>query len=441
MEELESYRSLGVALAIGLLVGLQREWKSLEERRGGERAAGERMAGLRTFGLIGLAGGLAGLIGGGSGVWLVGAGLVGVALLTAAAYFRHSGGEQGVGLTSEVAMVVTYLLGAAAATGHTKAAAAAAVVVALLLSLKLVLHGWVAKLERHELFAALKLLLISVVLLPVLPDRGYGPWGVLNPFEIWWMVVLIAGISFVGYFAMKVGGARHGAVLTGVFGGLASSTVTTLTLARFAKAGKVDTAPLAAGILGACATMFPRVLVVASAVNRALGTALAVPLVPMALVMYLAAFLFWRRAGKGGAADGGAEPDRALALQNPFQLGTALKFAALLVAVLLLGKALTAWLDEAGLYLLAAASGVADVDAITLSVARMAGAEVGVATGLVAVVIAATVNTLVKAAMALSVGGRALGWRVGVSALAALGAGYGAWLIWLAFAPHAPGAS
>ncbi len=406
--QLDVFIGLGLSLALGLLIGLQKEWQAQGKR--------DIASGLRTFGLIGLSGAISGLIATETSDIALAIGFIAVLLLTVVAYYLHSGKSEGIGITTEVALLLTFALGVVVMLGYRVEAAATAVVVAFLLSMKSALHGLVGKIEREELYAALKLLLISVVLLPILPNEGYGPYGgVLNPYEIWWMVVLIAALSFVGYFAMKIGGARRGAVLTGLFGGLVSSTATTLTLSRYA-AGGGGAKPLASGILAACATMFPRIVAVAWAVNLQLGEALMIPFLAMSVTTYAASGLLWYRSNR--------EEGTELELDNPFQLKTALKFSALLVIILLLGKALTGWFDEAGLYLLAAASGIADVDAITLSVSRMTSGELTLQSGVMAILIAATVNSLVKSGMAFSIGGRRLGLYVSLPLVIAVGLGF-----------------
>jgi uncharacterized membrane protein (DUF4010 family) len=214
---------LGVALAIGLLIGVERGWAERDEEEG------TRVAGVRTFALIGLLGGAAALVAQPLGALLPALGLVALAGLFATAHVIHARTRPDqLGITVPVAGLLTFVLGALAAAGETAVAAAGAVVTALLLSSKPILHHWLGTLRRRELSAGLQLLLLSVVVLPLLPDQGYGPWQTLNPYRIWWMVVLIAAMSFVGYFAVKEVGARRGAVFTGLFAGLASSTALTL---------------------------------------------------------------------------------------------------------------------------------------------------------------------------------------------------------------------
>mgnify|MGYP002064472465 CR=1 FL=1 len=269
----------------------------------------------------------------------------------------------------------------------------------------------------------IKLLLISVVLLPVLPNQGYGPWQALNPYAIWWMVVLIAAISFAGYFAIKIAGARRGTIFTGVFGGLASSTAVTLHFSRMSRRDTALAPMLAMGILLACGTMFPRMLLVASVINPALFDLLLVPAAVMALLTYVPALMYWRAQTHQKTAD--VSP-----LKNPLELKTALSFGALLALVMFLGKALQNWFGEAGVLALAAASGIADVDAITLSLARMSQDDVILRIAVTGIVMAAATNSLFKGGMATFIGGRKIGLRVGLPLLAAAIGGLIAVWLW-----------
>jgi uncharacterized membrane protein (DUF4010 family) len=328
-----------------------------------------------------------------------------------------------VGVTGVMASLLTFAFGAMATLGYGELAAAGAVVTTILLGIKPTLHRWVRALEEKELLAVLKLLLISLVILPLLPNQGYGPWEALNPYRIWWMVVLIAGISFVGYFATKLIGARRGLMATGLFGGLASSTAVTVNFSRLARAGKGSEDILSAGILLAGATMFPRVLIVTSVFNWTLATALLWPLVAMTIVNYLGAGVFWYRSGRSTSQDSGAR------LKNPFELKPALLFAGLLAAIMLLSRALSEFFGDTGIYLLAAASGIADVDAITLSLADMTENTLAVPVAALAVLLAAFVNASVKAGLSLGIGGLSVGSRVAVVTVLVVGVGLLTWSI------------
>jgi uncharacterized membrane protein (DUF4010 family) len=398
---MDLFMRLGIALAVGLLIGVERGW----QQRGA--AEGQRIAGLRTFGLIGLLGGLWGLVARHLGDMLLGFGFLAVAALMITAYSLNRQGDRNHGVTSVVAALVTFTLGALAVRGYQHVAAAAAVVTAVLLSLKAVLHGWLQRLEKVELQGALLLLLISVVLLPVLPNRGYGPWQALNPYEIWWMVVLIAGISFAGYVAIKLAGTRRGILLTGFLGGLVSSTVTTLDLSRLGRRANLQ-AVAAVGVLAACATMFPRIAVEVAVINAALLRQTGLPLLLMTLVTVGGALWLWHRAQGATGLPAKDEPVH----RNPFELEPALKFGLLLALVMFLAHLLQAWFGEAGVYLLAAVSGLSDVDAITLSLSRLARTDLAAVTAARAIILAAVVNTGVKGALVLLLAGGGMGRKV-----------------------------
>jgi uncharacterized membrane protein (DUF4010 family) len=401
MTDLENFKLLGIALVLGLLIGLERGWR---ER---ELSEGMRVAGLRTYGLISLLGGLSGLLAKQTGPLPVGFVFIALALILLVAYHKSQEKSDDVGITSMIAALLAFILGALVVFGHAMLAASSAVVITLLLGFKPLLHGWVSKLDQQELEATLKLLLISVVMLPVLPDKGYGPWQILNPYHVWWMVVLIAGVSYLGYFAIRIAGNRHGPVVTGAFGGLVSSTAVTLNLARVAKKDQALNNALAAGILTACATMFARTLLLTSIMNFALFQQILFSMAAMSGFTYLSALLFWLKT-QTKQEDSGDMP-----LENPFQLGMALKFGAFLSVIMLLSKILQIQFGNAGAYVLAGISGMADVDAIILSMAQMSKQGLDITVAAHAVFIAVAVNSGFKSLMSWVIGGRGMGLRVG----------------------------
>lgn len=403
---------LAMALAVGLLIGIERGW---HER---EAPEGTRAAGIRTFALVALLGGIAAELRDLAGAAAFVAGFVAVAGFSVAAYVRAAAAPEGRSITSHVALLIAYALGAVAATGELALAASAAVVTALLLGLKPAMHGWLQRISEAELMAGLKLLVISVVLLPVLPDRGFGPWEALNPYRIWWLVVLIAGTSFLGYAAARLLGPRRGIVVAGACGGLASSTATALSFARFA-ARRPDRANLfGGGALIASAVMFPRLLAVIAVAAPDFARALAAPLLGAGLGLALAAVLMLRRS-RGQAPGPGDEVVGTIG--NPLELGTALKFGLFLAAIMLLTRAMKAWAGEGSLVLLGGVSGLADVDAISLSLAQMAGSSVAMTVAFGGVLAAVSVNSLAKAGIMVWVGGRGLLGcaALGVTAMAA----------------------
>ncbi|RMG29483.1 MAG: MgtC/SapB family protein [Gammaproteobacteria bacterium] len=405
--------NLLLALALGLLIGMERGWHEEQEH-------GARFAGIRTFGLLGLLGGLWALLAAQLGELLLAVAFAAVAVVILIAHVEAMRIDRDQGITTVIAALLTFGLGALCLRGMRMEAAAMAVVTAFLLDIKPQLHGLLRRMTPQEMRGILKLLLISVVLLPLLPDRNYGPWGALNPYQIWWFVVLIAGISFTGYLAMRLFGSGHGILLTGLLGGLTSSTATTLHFAHLHRRGQ-DASLLAAGVLVASAIMFPRVLVIVTIVNPDLLPPLVVPLGLMFLAALLAAAWFYLRRPERGD---GMAPE----LGNPFELVPAVKFGLLLTLVILATSALKAWMGSQGVYLAAGVSALADVDAITLSLARLAEQDLPTRVACNGILIASVANTLVKGGFALAVGGGRLGARVLAGFLPTLALGAAAFL-------------
>ncbi len=394
---IELFLNLATALAVGLLIGTERSWS------GRESPGQELVAGIRTFGLAGLLGGLAAISVTHLGALAWAATFCMLALLVIVGYVidaRRSGDH---GMTTEVALLLTFVLGSLAVAESRQLAAACAIVVALLLSLKARLHQALRQLSEAELGGALKMLFISVVLLPTLPNQGYGPWQALNPYTTWMMVVLITGIGFAAYVAIRVLGTRHGLLVTALLGGIVSSTAMTITLARL-NAPNLRAA-LAAGLLATSALMFPRVLLEVGLVNPALLPGLVLPLASAGAIYAAGAIFYYLRAA--AAPDDAAEP----LLRNPFELAPALRFAALLVLILLLVEGARRWLGDTGIYLVSLLAGLTDVDAITLSLASNARDGMSHEVAARGIVFAALSNSLVKAMLIALIGGRDLALR------------------------------
>ncbi len=415
---LELFRNLALALALGFLIGLERGWSKRELE------PGRRIAGVRTFGLISFLGALTMLFSREINFWVIALAFGGLGLLIATATAMESFKTGEYGITTEVAALIAFVLGALAMTPYASLAAAAAVITTVVLGTKPLLHAWILKLQPQEIHAVFKLLLISVVMLPILPDRTFDPWQAFNPYQIWWMVVLISAISFVGYFAVKMIGAGRGILLTGMFGGLASSTAVTLSLSRLARMQPSAHRLLAAGIVIASTTMFLRILVITAMLRPALTSILLPPMVTMAAMGYLCVGWLMRSQPMDTRSP-------SVSLRNPFELGTALGFGAFLAFILWLTQILRLWIGEAGIYLTAAVSGLTDVDAITLSLARMAEHPEMLTTAAKGILLAAVVNTLVKGGMAAVIGGWGVGRYVSGTFLIQIAAGTAvvAWMI------------
>lgn len=415
----ETVRRLSIALAIGLLIGLERGWQARDE---GE---GERAAGLRTHALAALLGGvwavLAAPFGGGGLIALaiVFAGFVGVVTLFR---YRETIRDKSFGATSVVAAMLCFALGALAAAGQEVAAAAAAVATALLLALKGPLHGWVRRLTWPEFRSALTLLAMSFVLAPTLPDRPIDPWGAVNPYELWLLTVLIGVIAFAGYVAVKLVGDERGVVVAGLAGGLASTTAATAAMSRLVRAAPAAVNILAASALFANAVMAPRLIAILGLVNPGLALRLALPLAAGGLVYVLAGLLLMRR-GASSAATGDAE---AMMLRNPLDIGSVLSFGALLAAIMVGAKLATQFAGAVGVYALATLSGLGDVDAIALTMARHGADEIGAPAAGLAILCAIAANAFAKTAMGFVIGGAGMGLRLLIASLAALAAGAGA---------------
>lgn len=407
---MDIFLRFAIALAIGLLVGLERGWATRASQEG------QRVAGVRTFALTSVLGALWGLLAEELGVLLLGFAFVAFASVIVVAYALSARISQDYGITTAVAALLTFVLGAITMRGHLSAAAAAAVMTTTLLGVKPILHQWIQRLEQHELYAIFKLLLISVVLLPVLPNEGFGPWEALNPFEIWWMVVLISAISFIGYFAIKIGGARQGLAITALFGGMVSSTAVTLSYSRLGRTNPEFSPLLSSGILLASGTMFVRTLLIASVIKFEMFPYLSWPLGFMSAICYGSAFWLWRTGNREVDID---KP----ALSNPFELSAALQFGILLGLIMLLARALEAWMGETGIYVLAAVSGIADVDPVTLSLSRMAGKEILIPLAAGGVLIAALSNTLLKALLVAGIAKGTVARWVGTIFLVVVSAG------------------
>jgi uncharacterized membrane protein (DUF4010 family) len=388
MNDYDLFFRVAVALAAGLLIGMERGWQ------GRDAESGRRVAGIRTFALVALLGSGWGLLLEGSSLLLLGVAFFGFAVVVAAAQATKAIRLGDYGITTTVASLLTFVLGATAVQGHVIFVASVAVITTSLLGVKPILHRWVRKLNQDDLYAVFKMLLISVVLLPVLPNQGYGPWAFFNPFEIWWMVVLIAAVSFSGYFAMKAVGAKRGVGLTALFGGLVASTAVTLNFSKIGRDSPNHGGILTAGILIASGTMFPRTVFLAGVIHPPMISLLALPLGAMALVCFGGAALFWK-SGEKEAEPGGQ------GLRNPFQITTAIKFGALLALVMFLVRALRDGFGDMGLYLIAVLSGLTDVDTITLSMSRLASEDLAAAVAARAIALACISSTLFKGLLAM----------------------------------------
>jgi uncharacterized membrane protein (DUF4010 family) len=389
----QASEKVAIAVGLGLLVGLQRE------------RVQSPLAGIRTFGLITALGAVNALLALSFGGWIVALGVVAVAVMLAVGNLAQpEAKETDPGLTTEMAALVMYGVGAYVVVGHTAVAIALGGGVALLLYFKEPMHAFVAGMGETDLRAIMQFVLIALVIFPVLPNQAFGPYGVLNPHNIWLMVVLIVGISLSGYVAYKVFRQKAGTVLAGVLGGMISSTATTVSYARHARAAPASVPLVTLVILVASTVAFARVLAEIAAVAPGSFWQMALPLICMLALTALASV--------GMHAVGQGEQVAPLPQRNPAELRLALTFGGLYALVLLVAAAAQEHLGAAGLYGVAILSGFHDLDAITLSTARLVDqGRVGTDTGWRLILTASLANLVVKAALAGLVGSaRLLRW-------------------------------
>lgn len=378
-----------IALGLGLLVGLQRESRNI------------RAAGLRTFALVTLAGTLAAQF----GVWIVAVGLVGVAVLAAVSHYTTTLHDGDGGMTTEVALLAMYLVGVCVVLGDRRLAVVLGGTIAVLLQAKAPFRSVVERLGEDDIRAIIKFALLSLVILPVLPNQAFGPWGVFNLFEIWLLVVLIVGINLAGYIAYRFIGARSGALVGGLLGGVISSTATAVGYARRTKEDS-GAAPLASVVIMiATAVVAVRVLIEVVVVAPRVFSQVVIPIgIVLAAAIMLSIVIWWRVS---------RSPANLPEQKNPTMLRAALLFAAVYALVLLGAEWVSRSLGNDALYYVAIVAGLTDVDAITLSTAKMAGmGQLPVDDAWRMILIAFVSNLAFKAAIVAALGSRALLWRV-----------------------------
>jgi uncharacterized membrane protein (DUF4010 family) len=411
--DLELLQRAGLAAAIGLLIGIERGWQAREAKDG------TRVAGIRTFTLIAVLGGIAGLL---PGDITLGLCLLGFALPFGYFEWQRASRANSVSVTGFVAGMGTFALGAYATRGDMAVAAAGGVVMAAVLAERKLLHGFLKRVTWIELRAALLLLVMTVVLLPLLPDRALDPWGAINPHQIWLMTVLVGVVSYAGYIAVHVAGERRGLLFAGIAGGIATSTTVTWTFARLAKRNPAAMSEVMTAILAAWVMSLWRVTALAVTIAPPLLTALAPAMLAASTPLLIGAALAWRAAEKSSASE-------KLKLSDPVELSLMLRFALLLAAIMVLAKLFSG--GESGLFALAGLSGLLDVDPITLSMARESNSGLAAFVAVAAILIASASNALAKSVLAVIFGG----WRLGLwlSGLAVVSAGAGALVYFTGF--------
>lgn len=415
-DHLQILRSLAIAILAGALIGLEREYHHrLKEETG--------FAGLRTFTFFAVLGNLSTWIATLGHPWILPAAFMGLVVLLGVSHYRSTVPERDRGMTTEVAALITFLIGSLVALQKIEVSVALAVVVAALLSAKPAFRNWVERLTPEDIYTTLKFAVVAFVVFPILPDRAYGPLGALNPHEIWVMVVLISGVSFLGYIALKLLGPERGIALSGLLGGLASSTAVAVSFSRRSRENPELVPGCALAVVIASTVMAGRIAALVAAVDPALFGVLWIPLVAMGAAGALAAAVLWRRSRHRGITGAGLE------VRNPFRLSTVLAFGAAYAAVLFLVKAGQAFLPAGSTAAVAALSGLTQIDAITLSMAKLAREGMAAHAAAAFIVVGALSNTLSKALIVAGLGHR----RLRTPVFAGLGVVFAAGLATLPF--------
>lgn len=411
--ELWDIQKVAIALGLGLLVGFQREWTA------------PHVAGIRTFGLVTVLGTIAGLLIESAGTWFISAGLLAVAAMIIVGnvvrlYGRDS--EDEPGLTTEVAALVMYAVGVAIALDQISLATIVGGGTAVLLHWKRPLHQFVDRIGEADIRAIIQLVLIALVILPILPNQNYGPYGVLNPFEIWLMVVLIVGISLAGYIAYKFLGTGTGTLVSGVFGGLISSTATSVSYSRRAHRSPAISSLAALVIMIASTIVFARVLIEVAVVAPGILRDIAPPLAVMMGIMVLISVGLYFLSSE--------EQEHVPMEEDPSELPAAIIFGLLYAGVLFAVAAVKEHFGKEALYVVAALSGLTDMDAITLSTAQMINKErLDADVGWRMILIGFLSNLVFKGAAIAFLGSRELLIRIVITfGLAMVGGGLLLWL-------------
>ncbi len=394
------FSQLGISLVLGLLVGLQREWTE------------QRVAGLRTFPLITVLGTVSAILAVQFGGWIVGAGLLAVvAVLVVTKWIQFKQDDTDHGTTTDMAILLMYAVGALLAIDNmTMVAVAVGGGVAVLLQFKPELHGIVHRLGESDLKGIMQFVLITCIILPILPNETFGPFDVLNPFETWLMVVLIVGMSLGGYITYKFFGQNAGILLGGFLGGAISSTATTVSSSRQAQSGQTKPAVAAIVVLIASTVVFIRVLIEIAVVcgreEPAFLRSTAPPIIILMLLTAVPSLILWLRVRSEPAA----MPEQ----ENPTQLKSAVFFGAMYAFVLFALAATQQYAGDRGLYVVAGLSGLTDMDAITLSTARLArdGDPMILKDGWRMIVIASLSNIVFKIGIIALMANRRLLWKI-----------------------------
>ncbi|MBU0470798.1 MAG: DUF4010 domain-containing protein [Nanoarchaeota archaeon] len=398
MAELQLFVNFLIALALGGLIGLEREYARYRKR-------GHDYAGIRTFPLIALFGALSAYLGDIFNHWILLMGIILIGILILISYFSVSYKQNKyIGATSEVAGFLTFFIGVLAYFNELKLAVTLTVVITTILYSRSVLHHFAEHIKKEEMSDTLKFAIIAFIILPFLPNKGYGPYEIFNPFIIWLMVVFVSGISFIGYILKKWFGEK-GIEMAGILGGLISSTATTTSFAERSKKEVNIFKALALGVILANGVMFVRIAVIVLILNKNLFVKILLPILILVVITTIFSYILWRIA---------KDVEGKIHLTSPFTLKPALKFGIFFAIILALVKLADVYLSSKGVYIVSFISGFADVDAITISLSQLAKIDLAENIARNGIIIAALTNVAVKGGIAFFFGGRKF-WKIIVS--------------------------
>lgn len=390
---------MGAAILLASLIGLDREQNHKKNSFGG----------LRTFALVGLLGALAYYLSSVSiAIFVVLT--AGFLLFVTLAYFITAKDEGGIGATSDLATVLVYLIGVLCGMDHYVLATSITLTLFLILRFKSSLHDWANKINNHELISTVEFMVIAFVILPLLPNKGFGPYEVFNPYTIWLMVVLISGISFASYIAIKLLGAKRGIGLMGFLGGLISSTALTLSFSAQSKKNPGIIKPYVFAIIIASSAMFFRILILIVVLNRELLGKAVFPVLTMGIIALISALVLWvKRDEQTVEKEMGKN---VLKIKSPFRIGPALKLATLFTLILFVARFAVDVMGDRGLYLTSLISGVVDVDPIVVSITNLTSKGLAANVAMVAMTIAVIMNTISKVAIFTVFGNKKVAFKI-----------------------------
>ncbi len=373
------FQSIAVVIFIGLLIGLEREYSRKKDEK--------IFAGIRTFPLIGLLGFTSALVSSITIDWLYAVIFLGFSTLSTAAYYSAAvRGRRGG--TSEIAGFIVFLLGSMVFWGYMHLPVIIAIIITLFLSLKIQLHSFVGKINAEDIYATLKLAIITLIILPILPDKTIGPLNVLNPTLIWYMVIFVSGLSFLGYVLIKLYGSKKGILFTSILGGLVSSTAYAFSISKKSIVEENLSNNYSLGIVAASSMMFIRVIIIISILNPNFARIIFVPMIIFSLIGFSIYLILFRKSNNISGEE--------LNIKNPFELTSAFLFGVIFAVTIFITKLAQTYLGNQGVYIASALAGFSSIDAIILSLSKFFNESIVGSEAKKALIFATSTNTLIK---------------------------------------------